>query len=222
MKDLTGLTSLIICSGRIEDYNFYNSYIKQVDFIICVDGGAFHARQMGIRPDLLLGDFDSIKTDDYEYFFDLGVNINKYPHEKDETDTELAVEHAISMGSSKIIIIGGIGTRFDHTLANIFLLKNMIEKDVEGWIIDEHNKITLINDKISIKKEGGVKVSLLPLSDNVYGINTSGLYYPLNNSNMKIGPTRGTSNEFEYTEDTSNYAKISINHGLLLVILAQD
>jgi len=221
------LTGLIICSGKIEDYVFYSKYIKEADIVICVDGGASHARKMEIKPHLLLGDFDSIKKEDYNYFSNMGIDIKKFPGEKDETDTELAVEYAMSMGCLKVTVIGGMGTRFDHTLANVFLLKKMLEKGVEGWIVNEYNQITLINDSINIKKEQGIKVSLLPLSDTVYGINTSGLYYPLHNAKMEIGPTRGISNEFDYAEvsctsDASNYAEISIKVGLLLVILAKD
>ena len=216
------LTGLIICSGKIEDYSFYSDYVKKADIIICVDGGAYHARKMEVTPHLLLGDFDSIQNEDYNYFKNAGVDIKQFAEEKDETDTELAVEYAISMGCLKIAVIGGIGTRFDHTLANIFLLKKMLDKGVEGWIINEYNKITLINDSIKIKKDQGIKVSLLPLSDIVYGVNTSGLYYPLHNAKMEIGPTRGISNEFDCVKHDNDYAEVSIKVGLLLVVLAKD
>ncbi|HOJ11253.1 MAG TPA: thiamine diphosphokinase [Clostridiales bacterium] len=211
------LKALIVCSGKYEDYSFYSSYIKDSDFIICVDGGASHIRKMGATPHLLLGDFDSIDLEDYNYFSDLGVEIKEFPREKDETDTELAVDYAVNAGCREVTIIGGIGTRFDHTLANIFLLKKMLNKGVEGWIINEYNRITLIDNKMCLKREDGIKVSLLPLSEMVEGITTSGLYYPLSNAKMEIGPTRGISNEF-----SDEYAEISITSGLLLVILAKD
>lgn len=215
-------TGLIICGGKIENYDYYSSYIEEADLIICVDSGAVHAKAMNLKPHILLGDFDSITKEDYDHFLDMGVNFKEYPAEKDETDTELAVEYAISQGCTKIMIVGGIGTRFDHTLANIFLLKKMLDKGVEGWIIDEYNRISLIKDYIKIKKERDTKVSLLPLSDTVHGITTSGLYYPLNNSKMEIGPTRGISNEFVDAKGLGDYAEISIKAGLLLVILARD
>ncbi|NMB96367.1 MAG: thiamine diphosphokinase [Clostridiaceae bacterium] len=217
------ITGLVICGGNIEDYDFYKSYIEEADFIIAVDGGASHVKAMGLKPHLILGDFDSIGEEIYRHFSDMGVDIKKYPAEKDETDAELAVEYAMSIvGCRKIIIAGGIGTRFDHTLANIFLLKKMLGKGVEGWVVNEYNQITLINESIKIRKKQGVKVSLLPLSDVVYGITTAGLYYPLCNAKMEIGPTRGISNEFECAKDTGSFAEVSITAGLLLVILARD
>lgn len=215
-------TGLIICGGKIENYDFYDSYIQEADLIICVDGGAAHAKTMQLKPHILLGDFDLIAKEDYDHFLDMDVDLKKYSAEKDETDAELAVEYAMSLGCTKIMIVGGIGTRFDHTLANIFLLKKMLDKGVEGWIIDEYNRISLIKDYIKIKKEKDIKVSLLPLSDAVCGVTTSGLYYPLNNAKMEIGPTRGISNEFVYTKNSEDYAEISIKSGLLLVILARD
>jgi len=216
------MIGLIICSAKVEDYNFYKNYAKEADLIIGVDGGASHVKAMSLKPHLILGDFDSIEKEVYDYFSDMGVDIKKYPSEKDETDTELAVEYAMSMGCNKIIIAGGIGTRFDHTLANVFLLKKMLDKGVEGWVVNEYNRITLINNCIKIKKERGIKVSLLPLSDVVDGISTKGLYYPLYNYRMEIGPTRGISNEFEYIKDADDFAEVTVKSGLLLVILARD
>lgn len=216
------MTGFLICGGNIEDYNFYKNYAQNADLIIGVDSGAYHLKAMGLKPHLILGDFDSIEKEIYDYFSNMGIDVRKYPVEKDETDTELAVDYAMAKGCSKIIIAGGIGSRFDHTLANVFLLKKMLDKGVEGWIVNEYNQITLINEKIKIKKDREIKVSLLPLSDAVDGISTKGLYYPLHDYRMEIGPTRGISNEFEYVKDTDDFAEVSVKSGLLLVILARD
>lgn len=161
------MKALIVCNGEIKDYSFYKKYFKNSNLIICVDGAAYHLIKFGIRPHVLIGDFDSITGEEYDYFANLGVEIKKYPVEKDEIDTELAVEYAIDAGCSEITLIGAIGSRFDHTLANIFLLKKMVDKGVRGWIVNENNQITLIKDHIILEKESSEKVSLIPFSEKV-------------------------------------------------------
>lgn len=211
------MNGLIICKGEIRDYSFYKKYFDKANLIICVDGGAYHMLMFGINPHVLMGDFDSIAMDEYNHFLNLGVEIKRFPVEKDETDTELAVEYAIDAGCREITLIGAIGSRFDHTLSNIFLLKKMIEREVRGWIVNENNQITLIKDHIILEKENDKKVSLIPLSEKVEGITTKGLYYPLDNETLEVGPTRGVSNEF-----TGATAEVTIKRGLLLVIKSKD
>jgi thiamine pyrophosphokinase len=211
------MKALIVCNGEIKNYCFYKKYFDSSKLIICVDGAAYHLKKFGIRPHVLIGDFDSITCEQYNYFKNQGVEIKKFPIEKDEIDTELAVEYAIDAGCNEIILIGAIGSRFDHTLANIFLLKKMVDKGVRGWIINENNQITLIKDNIILEKENNEKISLIPFSEKVEGVTTKRLYYPLDNATLETGPTRGISNEF--TDDT---AEVSIKRGLLLVIKARD
>lgn len=211
------MTAIIICNGTIEDYSYYKKYFGQAQFIICADGGADHARQFGIKPDVMLGDFDSISEENFRYFKDIGTEIFKFPAEKDMTDTELAIEFAIDRGFSSVIIIGGIGTRFDHTLSNVFMLKRMLDRGVKGLIVNEHNEITVINDRILLEREENVKVTLLPLTDTVEGVTTKGLYYTLDNAAIVMGSSWGVSNEF--VDET---AEVSISKGLLLVIKARD
>jgi len=211
------MEAVVVCNGEIKDYSFYEKYFKSSKLIICVDGAAYHLMKFGIRPHVLIGDFDSITGMEYNYFANLGVEIMKFPVEKDEIDTELAVEYAINAGCKEITLIGAIGSRFDHTLANVFLLKKMIDKGVRGWIINENNQITLIKDHIILEKQNNEKISLIPFSEKVEGVTTKGLYYLLNNATLKAGPTRGVSNEF-----TGNTAEVTIKKGLLLVIKARD
>lgn len=213
------MIGIIICSGSIKDYTYYKKYFECSSpmLVVGVDGGAYHARQMGIKVDVLMGDLDSISEEDYNYYVDAGTKIIKYPEAKDETDTELAVEYAIDKGCTYIYIIGGFGSRIDHSLANIFLLKKMVERGVEGYVVNENNEITLINKNCKLLKEENTKVTLLPLTEKVEGITTKGLLYPLENATLEIGPSRGLSNEF-----IENIAEVSIKKGLLLVIKARD
>lgn len=211
------MTAIIVCNGSIEDYTFYKTYFEKAELVICVDGGAAHIRNFGIKPDVLMGDFDSISLEDYEYFSGTGVEIFKFPVEKDMTDTELAVEYAIDRGFQSIVIIGGLGTRFDHSLSNIFLLKRMLDKGVHGTVVNEYNLISLVNRSIQLQREKGTKVTLLPFTEKVVGVTTKGLYYPLDNATIDIGSTWGVSNEF-----ISETAEVTLREGLLLVIKARD
>lgn len=211
------MKALIVCNGSIENYSFYTDLFNNVDLIICADGGASHLKKFGVMPHILLGDFDSILKEDLEYFKTHGVQVLKFPVEKDMTDTELAVELAIEKGSNEIIIIGGLGSRMDHSMSNVFLLKKMLANDVKGRIINESNEITVIDSSIKLKKDIGMKVTLLPLTESVEGVTTKGLYYPLIDAKITMGSTLGVSNEF-----VEDIAEVSIRKGLLLVIKSRD
>lgn len=211
------MTAVIICNGTIRDYNYYKKYLDEADLIICADGGASHARRFGIRPHILLGDFDSIRKEDLEYLHQQGVEIRQFPVEKDMTDTELAVEVAAEKGCNTVIIIGGLGTRLDHSISNVFLLKKMLDRGIQGVVADEYNEITLINDHILLHKEPGIKITLLPLAENAEGVTTKGLYYPLDHATLPVGSTWGVSNEF-----ASDTAEVTLEKGLLLVMRSRD
>jgi thiamine pyrophosphokinase len=207
------LTGVIICNGEIRDYSHCRKYIDEARLIICADGGAAHARRMGIIPDILVGDFDSIFAGDLKHFMEMGVETVKFPAEKDMTDTELAADMAVKRGCRRVIILGGTGSRLDHTLSNIFLLKRLREAGVAGGC----NEVALTGDRILLQREEGMKVSLLPLSDRVEGVSTRGLYYPLDNAVIRQGSSWGVSNEF-----TGETAEIVLERGLLLVIKSRE
>lgn len=209
--------AVIISNGNIGSYESYKKYLDGADLIICADGGAHHARSLGVMPHLLIGDFDSVSPDDLKHFKDAGVEIVEFPVEKDMTDTELAVEIAMERGYRKVVIIGGTGTRLDHTLSNIFLLKKLFDAGAKGIVVDGHNEVMLVDHKVILEREENTKVTLLPLSEKAEGITTKGLYYPLNNAQIQFGSSLGVSNEF-----IGDTAEISLTRGLLLVIKARD
>ena len=208
---------VVVCGGSVKDYSSLRKYFEAADLIICVDGGACHLRNLNIVPDILIGDFDSISAEDYAAFANAGAETVRFPREKDATDTELALELAVERGCRSIVMLGALGTRLDHSLANVFLLKRLLASGVKGIIADEHNEVELIDKSICIKRENGVKVSLLPVCGAVTGVTTSGLYYPLADATVEFGSTWGVSNEF-----SGDTAYVTIKDGLLLVIKSQD
>jgi len=210
------MKTAIICNGNITDYEYGIEIIKKTDYVICADGGTRHAYKMGIIPDLIIGDFDSSDNEYTEYFVNKGVKVERHPIEKDKTDSHICVLKAMDF-SKEIVLLGATGSRMDHSLANISLLKLGVDKGIKIYIADKQNEVYLINDEISIKGHLGEFFSLFPLSERVEGISISGAKYTLENATIEMGETLGISNEFK-----DDIVKIKIKKGYLLVIKSQD
>lgn len=211
------MKAVIVCNGSVKDDDYIKPFIVEADYIISVDGGAGHLRRMKVAPHILLGDFDSANKEDLQYFIDMGIEVYKFPVEKDMTDSELAVETALKKGARELLFVGSVGTRLDHTVANILMLKKLMDIGISASIIDEYNHIYMFDRSFSISKVEGYKLSLVPISEKVTGVSTRGLKYPLNNAVMSLGTSWGVSNEF--IEDT---AAVTIGDGILLVCVSRD
>lgn len=169
-------------------------------------------------PDYILGDFDSIDKKVLEKYKTQKIKINELKPEKDFTDTEEAINLAINLKSSEIVIIGAIGTRIDHVLANINVLKIALDNNIKAKIINEHNEIELINNELIIEKNNLYKyISIMPLTTQVEGITITGMKYPLENYTLTIGNSLGVSNE-----QIEKTAKIKVKDGILIVIKSRD
>lgn len=158
---------LIITGGNLTK-EFLQNFLKENKFekIIAVDKGLEILNKLDVKPDYIIGDFDSVNNEILKQYKNTPITYLK--PEKDFTDTHMALKKVIEMGGKQITIVGATGTRFDHTIANIHILKEAIENGVDIQIIDEHNKIKLINKNIEIKKDNRYKfVSLIPLTTTV-------------------------------------------------------
>lgn len=211
------MTGVIICGGTIHDYSYIERYLHNADMLISVDSGARHCKAFKIKPDLLVGDYDSISSEELEYYSKLGIETIKYPAEKDMTDSELAAEIAVKRGCSNLIFLGAIGTRLDHSVSNIFMLKKLLDNGIDAMIADEHNEIIVIKDRYELKNEDDVFISLLPLAGRAEGVTISGFYYPLNDATLEVGSSWGVSNKF-----SQDNALITVKKGYLLVIKSKD
>ncbi len=208
---------IIIANGNFENTPQIVKLIKNSDYIVCADGGARHLRALNIVPDILIGDFDSILPKDISLLNSGSTKTISFPSKKNKTDSELCIDWAIEHGANEIILIGVTGTRQDHTLANIFLLKKMVFNNIKGTIIDKNNEIRIVTDTLDIKGKSGDFLSIVPISNTVCGIILKGLEYPLDHADIPFGSTLGISNRF-----ISNSASISVESGLLLVIKSKD
>lgn len=202
------MRALILCGGEVYDYASIR--VCRGDFIICADAGAKHILPLGVKPDVYLGDFDSCDV------HDRGIPIVKFKKEKDETDTFLAAEYAIKKGYNEIVIIGALGGRADHSAANVFLLKYLLQKGVKAFLEDGKNTVFMTQTDVNIA-EKGVYVSLFPVFGDVEELSVSGMKYPLSDYFMKAGDMLGISNEV-----SGECGKISFKSGTLMVILCRD
>lgn len=207
---------IIVAGGEIRDYDFFFSYINnEKNKIICADGGLQHMKKWGVKPHIIMGDFDSCPSYIMDQYKD--CEIKAFPPEKDQTDFEIAIVEAIQRGAEEIMVFGATGGRLDHTLGNIHCLMKALEVKVPACIIDEYNRVQLVNSKTMFKNKEGHYISLIPLTSKVEGITLTGFKYPLLNATIEYGTSLGISNEFIDGE-----GRIELEKGVLIVVQAKD
>lgn len=183
------------------------------DFILCADGGYDHAKAAGIKPDLLIGDLDSIAGAS-----DPDIEKIIYPSEKDDTDTGICLSTALEKGCRDILILGGLGGRLDHTVSNLQLITGKSHLADRITIKDKGNSCTVLNNSsISLPRCENQYVSIFSMAENSYGVTETGVKYPLHDAVLPIGSTLGTSNEI--IEETGTF---SVKDGILLVITSDE
>lgn len=210
----------LIITGGITDKNFIKKHLatNKYDIIIAVDKGLEVLDNLKVEPNYIIGDFDSINKEILNQYENMKDKIIKLNPEKDLTDTHSSINLAIELKSTNIVVLGAIGTRIDHTIANIHILKIAIEKNINIKIIDEKNEITLINENTVLKKDENYQyVSLIPLTTKVEKVTLKGLKYPLNEQTLYIGDSLGVSNE-----QINQEAEISLQEGILILIKSKD
>lgn len=209
------MRAVIITNGFIGSGSFVkNSINLKQDFIICADGGSEYAIKVGIIPNVIIGDLDSIKDETAAIFEKKDVPFIKRPHDQDKTDTELAIDYALEKGYKEILLLGGFGgRRIDHTLANVILVTSLAQKGIKIKALDEYNELHVCLDRVEVVGKPGDYLSLIPITFEVSGVSTTGLAYKLHNGTLSFGSTLSISNYF--TEDKS---EIKIENGILLVI----
>jgi thiamine pyrophosphokinase len=187
--------------------------------VIAADGGARKAAEIGLVPDLVMGDGDSLDEAAIAALRSSGTEVELFPAEKDESDTELALREAVARGAKTIVVLGAFGGgRLDHALANIGLLA-LPELDGRDVVLTDGRvtvRLTGSADgpgRTGVAGSPGDLVSLFPIDAAVEGIATTGLRYPLQGETLRLGPSRGLSNELTVPE-----ARITTERGRLLLV----
>ena len=186
------------------------------DVVIAADGGAVRLDRAGRRPDLVVGDLDSLPAAAKKELESQGVAFEIHPHEKAETDAELALDAAIKRGADEIVVVGAFGGgRLDHLVGNLMLVAHEDFAAIDVALVTETATFRSILGPGTLELEGapGDWVTLTPLSETVSGVMTDGLRYRLRHEALARGSTRGVSNEL-----TASRGNIEIGEGLLLVV----
>ncbi|HEU5381217.1 MAG TPA: thiamine diphosphokinase [Ktedonobacteraceae bacterium] len=205
---------ILFAGGTVQEGTAVTQALSEGELIVAADGGASTALAMGYAPALVVGDFDSLTEQTRIELERLDCQFVSARTEKDETDTELAIQVACQQGASRITILGALGgTRFEHTMANFQLLVGYSTLPVE--IVDGNSRGWLLRGPgtTSITGRQGDLLSLLPLTDSATGVQTEHLYYPLRHETLSFGKPRGISNVLQTTQ-----ASVSLSAGLLLLI----
>lgn len=211
-------TACIVTGGTVTP-GFLKKHLEHYSYsiLVAVDGALNVVREAGLVPDYIVGDFDTVDEELLSHYD--RSRIFRHQPEKDQTDTELAVDIAIKEGAGEISFLGATGTRLDHSLANLFLLQQLLEYQVHGTVYDEYNKLYLKNKGFTIRKSEayGDYVSLLPLTDNVTGVTLTGFKYPVTDRIFYRKYTLGVSNEI-----TQEEAAVEFNKGIFIVVESSD
>lgn len=181
-------------------------------FIVCADGGANKARRLGIRPNLIIGDLDSISSSTRKYFARVPlIRLDS----QNSTDLEKALDHLLKLDIRSADVLGATGGRPDHSLANFSILKKY-RKEISLRFIDPYGTLQIIEGKNRLNLGVGSLISLMPLG-RCDGITTTGLKYALLSEALELGVREGTSNEVIASPVTINVKK-----GCLLIFIAAN
>lgn len=217
------MRTVIISGGRIER-DFALPFLENETFeqFIAVDNGLRFCYDNQIKPTWIVGDFDTAAPELVEYYqTQTDIPIRRFNPVKDSTDSQIAIELALELGSSEITLLGGTGTRMDHVLGNIQSLMLAKKKGVSCVILDEYNRIQLIDGETRLKKseQYGKYVSLLPLTTEVTGVDLTGFKFNLTGHTFTSTGSAGLGVSNEIIEDT---AEIRVKSGIFVLIESRD
>ena len=208
------MQATIVASGDLAVTDV--AHVAAADLVIAADGGASGLVRLGRRPDLVVGDLDSIGAELLERLAAEGTGVERHPRDKDASDTALAVRAAVVAGASRLVLLGTTGgPRLDHAVANLLLLADPSFAGVDLRLVHGADTLRLQSGAGVVRLDGAVGdlVSLLPLGDAARGVGTVGLRWPLDDAELPSGSTRGLSNEVVETP-----ASVSLREGRLVVI----
>jgi len=211
--------AVIFANGQIPNQEAARASLQPDDYLIAADGGANHLMQMGILPEIVIGDLDSVDDDTLFQLTSAEVKIEQYSEDKDETDIELALRYVLELGSSAILIVGALGGRLDQTLANISLLTDPSLPGIDIRLDDGVEQAFFCwasatkGGQAEVQGRSGDTVSLLPWNGPVGGVTTEGLKWPLYAETLYPDKSRGISNVM-----LADTASVRIQSGLLLIV----
>ena len=206
---------IIFANGDLPNLDKARALLCEDDFIIAADGGTRHALALGLAPNTIIGDLDSVNSD-LQPLKEKGTQVIQYPTDKNETDLELAIQYALTLNPEKIIILAALGGRLDQTLGNIALISDLQQAQGSAFDLrldDGVEEVLFCSGRVQINGTTGDLVSLIPWQGEVTGIVTAGLKWRLLDEVLYPHKTRGISNEM-----LGPMADVRIRSGSLLVV----
>jgi len=187
--------------------------------VLCADGGTLHALALGLHPDVVIGDLDSLPEAVRDRLEAAGTQFLRFPRDKDYTDLELALQYALGQGAEDILLLGLLGGRLDQTLANVLLLARPEWDAARLWFAYGSERAYLLRggESLTLRGRPGDIVSLIPLTPTVTGVTTQGLRWPLHNATLHFGHTLTVSNELVGEE-----AVVRVGEGRVVVTVSND
>ena len=211
--------AVIFANGQLPNLETARSLLHADDYLIAADGGAIHLMKMGILPDIVIGDLDSVDEDTLSELTSSEVDILQYSEDKDETDIELALRYALELRPSAVLIIGALGGRLDQTLANLSILTDPALPHIEIRLDDGVEEaffcraMSVKGGQAGVWGRSGDTVSLIPWHAPVEGVTTEGMQWPLYGETLYPDKSRGISNKM-----LADSASVSVQSGLLLIV----
>lgn len=209
------MNALIFANGELQAPADWQARADAADLIIAADGGAAHCRALGLLPDVLIGDLDSLSPAQRSELEEQQVRFVTHPAQKDQTDFELAVLHAKKAGANQVTVLAGLGRRWDHSLANLLMVAQPQFAQLQITFLQGEQRLHILHGANKLAAKAGERVSLLPLAGDAAGVTTRGLAYPLQGETLQLGSSRGVSNVAEI-----DLPEISIGHGILLCVIS--
>lgn len=212
--------AILVVAGIPPRAPFLRALLQKLDYqrLYAADGGANILKEVDILPDVIVGDLDSISGDSKAYYRDKGVRLETFPREKDFSDTELALEYLLKEGQKEVIVLGALGGRADHHLANTFLLPAFGRRGMNLHLLDEFNLISYLKKgEYLIPQVEDAYLSFFALGDAGLSLSLEGVKYPLSKKQLPFGSSLCLSNRF-----TKAYAKIEVFDGDGYVILSKE
>lgn len=203
---------IILANGEYGELEAYREIFKNSDTILCADGGANYAYQLNIIPDCIIGDLDSIQPEVREYYEAKAVMFKKFPPRKDLTDIQLALDLAVEQNADQILMLGTLGKRLDHTIANLYSGIDIVRRGIKVSHYTPDCRCYIINEELVIEGCPGDIVSVLALTDKVQGASEVGFEYSLTSPVIENSKPYAVSNVL-----TANRGVIGIRSGILAV-----
>ena len=208
------MRAIIFANGRLDDAKRAEDLLRDDDLVIAVDGGTRHAWEVGVDPQCVIGDLDSLTPAERERVRTSGTRVMCFSPRKDETDLELALLWAASEGAESMVVLAALGGRLDHTIANLLLLALPDLDGIDVRVVEGPQVAFLVRREALVEGQPGDTVSLIPLGGDAAGVTTEGLEWRLNDDTLHFGPARGVSNSL-----IAERASVRVRQGQLLCVV---